>query len=121
MSSYEHLQFHDDAAFMVGVGVLMEAGADWFSVGGNQVRINGGINLDDEPYAGFVDDLAALLGHTDMEAVLADFGKRTRREDPAQRRSPVDRPRGSDPSPQGSADETGSRGAARPGPGPSLP
>lgn len=41
-----------------------------------------GIDLDDEPYAGFVDDLAALLEQTDMEAVLADFGKRTRQQDP---------------------------------------
>ncbi|MDQ5823118.1 MAG: DNA methyltransferase [Chloroflexota bacterium] len=41
-----------------------------------------GIQMDDEPYAGFVDDLAALLAHTDMNAVLADFGRRTRQEDP---------------------------------------
>jgi len=41
-----------------------------------------GIKLDDEPFAGFVDDLTALLGHTDMQTVLADFGKRTRQEDP---------------------------------------
>ncbi|HEX8220412.1 MAG TPA: type ISP restriction/modification enzyme [Chloroflexia bacterium] len=41
-----------------------------------------GIQMDDEPYAGFVDDLAALLAHTDMGAVLADFGRRTRQEDP---------------------------------------
>ncbi len=41
-----------------------------------------GTALDEEPYAGFVDDLAQLLADTDMEAVLADFGKRTAREDP---------------------------------------
>lgn len=41
-----------------------------------------GIQMDDEPYAGFVDDLAALLAHTDMNAVLADFGRRTRQQDP---------------------------------------
>jgi Type ISP C-terminal specificity domain/N-6 DNA Methylase len=41
-----------------------------------------GTELDEEPYAGFVDDLAQLLADTDMEAVLADFGKRTVRQDP---------------------------------------
>ena len=41
-----------------------------------------GPQLDDEPYVSFVDDLAALLANTDMDAVLADFGKRTRQEDP---------------------------------------
>ncbi len=38
--------------------------------------------LDEEPFAGFVDDLAQLLADTDIDAVLADFGKRTAREDP---------------------------------------
>ena len=38
--------------------------------------------LDEEPFAGFVDDLAQLLADTDMDAVLADFGKRTARQDP---------------------------------------
>ena len=38
--------------------------------------------LDDEPFFGFVDDLAQLLGNADMEAVLADFGKRAARQDP---------------------------------------
>ena len=38
--------------------------------------------MDDEPYAGFVDDLAQLLADTDMDAVLADFGRRSGREDP---------------------------------------
>ena len=41
-----------------------------------------GTELDEEPYAGFVDDLAQLLADTDIEAVLADFGKRTARQDP---------------------------------------
>ena len=38
--------------------------------------------VDEEPFASFVDDLVALLAHTDMQAVLADFGRRTRQEDP---------------------------------------
>ncbi|MGH2504894.1 MAG: N-6 DNA methylase, partial [Ktedonobacterales bacterium] len=37
---------------------------------------------EDAPYIGFVDDLAQLLATTDMAAVLRDFGKRTRTEDP---------------------------------------
>src|SRR5207247_1923107 len=41
-----------------------------------------GPDLDEEPYAGFVDDLVQLLADTDMDAVLADFGRRTRQEDP---------------------------------------
>ena len=41
-----------------------------------------GADLDDEPYAGFVDDVATLLAHADMGAVLEHFGKRTRRQDP---------------------------------------
>jgi len=41
-----------------------------------------GPDLDDEPFVGFVDDLAQLLADTDMSAVLAEFGKRTKREDP---------------------------------------
>ncbi len=41
-----------------------------------------GADLDEEPYAGFVDDVAALLAHADMGAVLLHFGKRTRRQDP---------------------------------------
>lgn len=40
-----------------------------------------GIDLDDR-IAWAVDDLAELLGKTDMEAILANFGKSTRREDP---------------------------------------
>ena len=38
--------------------------------------------LDDEPFAGFVDDLAQLLGNADMEAVLSGFGARAVRQDP---------------------------------------
>lgn len=41
-----------------------------------------GADLDEEPYAGFVDDVATLLAHADIGAVLEHFGKRTRRQDP---------------------------------------
>lgn len=41
-----------------------------------------GPDLEDEPFVGFVDELAQVLAFTDMEAVLADFGKRTRQDDP---------------------------------------
>lgn len=41
-----------------------------------------GTALEDEPFVVFVDDLAQLLSDTDIEAVLANFGKRTAREDP---------------------------------------
>ena len=41
-----------------------------------------GPDLDDEPFVGFVDDLAQLLDATKMDEVLADFGKHTRQEDP---------------------------------------
>ncbi len=41
-----------------------------------------GTALDEEPFVGFVDDLAQLLADTDIDVVLADFGKRTAREDP---------------------------------------
>lgn len=41
-----------------------------------------GADLDDEPYAPVVDDLVQLLDDADIHAVLADFGKRTRRQDP---------------------------------------
>ncbi len=41
-----------------------------------------GPDLDDEPFVGFVDELAQILAFTDMNAVLADFGKKTRQEDP---------------------------------------
>lgn len=40
-----------------------------------------GVNLD-ERIVWAVDDLAELLNHTDMEAILKDFGKHTRQEDP---------------------------------------
>ncbi len=41
-----------------------------------------GPDFDDEPFIGFVNELTQVLGVTDMDAVLADFGKRTRQEDP---------------------------------------
>lgn len=41
-----------------------------------------GPDLDDEPYAGFVDDLVQILAHANIHEVLADFGERTRQEDP---------------------------------------
>jgi hypothetical protein len=41
-----------------------------------------GPDLDDEPYAGFVDDLVQILDHANIHEVLADFGERTRQEDP---------------------------------------
>lgn len=39
-------------------------------------------DLDDEPFVGFVDELAQVLDATRMDEVLANFGKRTRQEDP---------------------------------------
>ena len=41
-----------------------------------------GPDLDDEPFAGYVDDLTQLLSTTDMGTVLADFGRRRSGEDP---------------------------------------
>ncbi len=41
-----------------------------------------GPDLDQEPYVGYVDDLTRLLAHADIGAILADFGARTRQEDP---------------------------------------
>ncbi|MBN1921427.1 MAG: DUF559 domain-containing protein, partial [Anaerolineae bacterium] len=41
-----------------------------------------GPDLEDEPYAGLVEDLVQLLAYTDIDAVLSDFGKRTRQDDP---------------------------------------
>ncbi len=41
-----------------------------------------GAALDDEPFAGFVEDLIQTLDHADMARVLEDFGKRARRRDP---------------------------------------
>ena len=40
-----------------------------------------GPNLD-ERIAWAIDDLVALINHSDIEAILRDFGKRSRREDP---------------------------------------
>ncbi|MEO7018722.1 MAG: N-6 DNA methylase, partial [Ktedonobacteraceae bacterium] len=39
-------------------------------------------DLDEEPFVGFVDELAQVLDATHMDDVLAKFGKRTRQEDP---------------------------------------
>lgn len=41
-----------------------------------------GTGLDDEPFAGFVDDIIQTLGHADIDDILRDFGKRGRRTDP---------------------------------------
>lgn len=41
-----------------------------------------GSALDDEPFAGFVEDLIQTLDHADMARVMEDFGKRNRRRDP---------------------------------------
>lgn len=41
-----------------------------------------GADFEDEPFIGFVNELTQVLSVTDMDAVLADFGKRTRQEDP---------------------------------------
>jgi hypothetical protein len=41
-----------------------------------------GSRLDDEPFAGFVEDIIQTLGHADIESVLRDFGTRNRRSDP---------------------------------------
>lgn len=41
-----------------------------------------GPDLDDEPHAWAVDGLAELLNRTDIGAILKDFGRSTRREDP---------------------------------------
>ena len=41
-----------------------------------------GPQMDDEPFAGFVADLVALLADADMHSILAEFGKRTGQEDP---------------------------------------
>ena len=41
-----------------------------------------GPDSEREPFIDFVDDLAQLLSNSDMEAILADFGKRGVREDP---------------------------------------
>ena len=41
-----------------------------------------GPQLDSEPYAGLVEDLVQVLSLAKMEAILEDFGKRNRQEDP---------------------------------------
>lgn len=38
--------------------------------------------LNDEPYAGFVDDLVQLLANSNIHEILRDFGKRTKQQDP---------------------------------------
>ncbi|MEA2677489.1 MAG: hypothetical protein QOJ81_1630, partial [Chloroflexota bacterium] len=41
-----------------------------------------GPSLDDEPFVGFVDDIAELLASTDIDSILENFGTRTQRHDP---------------------------------------
>jgi predicted helicase len=41
-----------------------------------------GAALDEEPFAGFVEDLIQTLDHADMGRVMEDFGKQGRRRDP---------------------------------------
>ena len=41
-----------------------------------------GAALDDEPFAGFVEDLIQTLAHSDMPTILEHFGRRGRRRDP---------------------------------------
>src|SRR5207249_4043364 len=41
-----------------------------------------GAGLDDEPFAGFVEDLIQTLDHADMFRILEAFGKRGGRRDP---------------------------------------
>src|SRR3990172_1473679 len=41
-----------------------------------------GVALNDEPYVGFVDDLVQVLANADLAAILEQFGKRKRQEDP---------------------------------------
>ena len=41
-----------------------------------------GPEMDEEPYEGLVNDLAQLLGHAEMDKVLANFGKREKKQDP---------------------------------------
>ncbi|MBV9657209.1 MAG: N-6 DNA methylase, partial [Verrucomicrobia bacterium] len=41
-----------------------------------------GAALEDEPFAGFVEDLIQTLAHAGMDQILADFGSRSRRSDP---------------------------------------
>ena len=41
-----------------------------------------GPEMDDEPYEGHVNDLAQLLAYAEMDKVLANFGKRAKKQDP---------------------------------------
>ena len=41
-----------------------------------------GLNAEQEPFIGFVEDLSQLLANSDMDAILANFGKRGARQDP---------------------------------------
>jgi hypothetical protein len=41
-----------------------------------------GVEMDDEPFAGFVTDLVQVLAQADIGAILGDFGKRDRKTDP---------------------------------------
>ena len=41
-----------------------------------------GSALEDEPFAGFVEDLIQTLDHADMARVMEDFGKHGRRREP---------------------------------------
>lgn len=41
-----------------------------------------GTEMDDEPYAPFVDDLVQILDNANVELILRDFGRRSKREDP---------------------------------------
>jgi hypothetical protein len=41
-----------------------------------------GYKLDDEPFAGFVEDVIQTLSHADIDQVLRDFGTHDRRSDP---------------------------------------
>ena len=41
-----------------------------------------GLGMEDEPHAPFIDDLVQILNSTDMDAVLSNFGKRSKQEDP---------------------------------------
>jgi hypothetical protein len=41
-----------------------------------------GTTLDYEPYVNYVEDVVKILSHADLDSILADFGKRTKQEDP---------------------------------------
>jgi len=41
-----------------------------------------GLGMEEEPHAPFIDDLVQILNSTDIDAVLANFGKRNKQEDP---------------------------------------